>query len=317
MRDLIILTPVFNDWDSLCILLAKFNDLAAQNDLCIHMVAVNDGSTLPVPCWDLPTLDHIAALDVITLVRNLGHQRAIAMGIAWLNSRNVDAPVIVMDCDGEDKPEDILRLLAESEQSPGQIIFARRTRRSDGHLFRAFYRFFKNFFYLLTGQRIAFGNFCLIPPGQLCRVAHLQELWNHFAAGIMHSGMPWKAIPIARGKRFAGKSHMNLTALVLHGLSAVSVHIEVVYVRLLFLAFALIVLDALGFLALVYVRYGTTLAIPGWATNVAIGLTVVMVQAVLFLALLSFVILSYRSIKMFIPAVDFNAYLLDIEHVKP
>jgi hypothetical protein len=72
-------------------------------------------------------------------------------------------------------------------------------------------------------------------------------------------------------------------------------------------------LDGVGFLILVYIKYFTPLAIPGWATNVAIGLVVVMSQVLLFLGLLSFVVLSYRSGKMFIPAVDFKDYLLKIE----
>ncbi|HAE59313.1 MAG TPA: glycosyl transferase family 2, partial [Anaerolineae bacterium] len=68
---------------------------------------------------------------------------------------------------------------------------------------------------------------------------------------------------------------------------------------------------------LVYIRFFTPLAIPGWATNVAIGLTVIMVQAVLFLALLSFFVLSYRSAKMFIPIVDYKDFVLDLEREIP
>jgi len=316
MRELSILTPVFNDWESLVLLLRALNELAAQNDLRLHVTAVDDGSTLPPPAWDLRGLERIAAFDVVLLARNLGHQRAIAMGLAALNSKDTGAPIIVMDGDGEDQPSDILHLLAEHDKSPGEIIFAQRAKRSEGHLFRVFYIFFKVFFWLLTGRHITFGNFCLIPAEQLRRVARLQELWNHFAAGIMHSGLRWRTIPTSRGKRFAGVSSMNLIALVLHGLSAISVYIEVVYVRLLSFSFVLMLLDMLAFLVLVYIRFGTSLAIPGWATSVAVGLTVVMVQAILFLVLLSFVVLSYRSAKMFIPAVDYKDYLLHVEHIK-
>lgn len=317
MRELSILTPVYNDWESLALLLRELNELAVQNDLRLHVIAVDDGSTLPPPALDLRGLEGIAAFDIVLLARNLGHQRAIAMGLATLNSMDISKPIIVMDGDGEDQPPDILNLLVEHDKNPGEIIFAQRAKRSEGQLFRVFYIFFKVFFWLLTGRHITFGNFCLIPAEQLRRVAHLQELWNHFAAGIMHSGLRWRTIPTSRGKRFAGVSSMNLIALVLHGLSAISVYIEVVYVRLLSFSFALMLLDMLAFLVLIYIRFGTSLAIPGWATNVTVGLTVVMVQAILFLALLSFVVLSYRSAKMFIPAVDYKDYLLRVEHIKP
>lgn len=317
MRDLCIIIPVYNDWESLKLLLDALNDVAATNDLSLRVIAVDDGSTLPSPALNLAGLDHIAAFDKVSLVRNLGHQRAIAMGLAVMNTMDTTAPIIVMDADGEDQPADILRLLTEHDQRPGEIIFAQRAKRSEGRLFRSLYLFFKVFFWLLTGNRITFGNFCIIPVEQLRRVAHTQEIWNHFAAGVIHSGLRWKTIPTVRGKRFAGRSRMNLVALVLHGLSAVSVHIEIVYVRLLFFSSGLILLDVLSFLFLVFIRFGTQLAIPGWATNVAVGLTVVMVQAILFLALLSFVVLSYRSGKMFIPAVDYKDYLLGVEHIKP
>ena len=311
MREILIVTPVYNDWQSLKILVESLEQVAARFELHIRILAVDDGSTLPPPT-DLP-----ASLKLIRLARNLGHQRAIAVGLSVAQAMRANLPVVVMDCDGEDRPEDIPLLLAEFDAHPGQIIFAQRAKRSEGGLFRVFYVFFKWLFLLLTGHKINFGNFCVIPPASLRRIVYMQEIWNHFATGVMRSGLPWRTAPTARSHRYAGRSHMNLVALVLHGLSAISVYIEVVYVRLLFAALSIIGLDALAFLILVYIRFFTPLAIPGWATNVAIGLTVIMVQAVLFLALLSFFVLSYRSAKMFIPIVDYKDFVLDFEREIP
>ena len=306
MREIMVVTPVYNDWQALAMLAQSLMAVADQHELHIRLLAVDDGSTiLPV---NLP-----ADLHLVCLARNLGHQRAIAVGLAVAHAMQVDLPIVVMDCDGEDRPEDIPALLSEFDINPDKIIFARRAKRSEGEIFRIFYVFFKFIFHVLTGHSIAFGNFCIIPPASLKRIVYLQEIWNHFAAGIMRSGLPWRTIPTERGKRYAGRSHMNLVALVLHGLSAISVYIEVVYVRLLFAALFLMGLDMAAFLVLVYIRFFTPLAIPGWATNVAIGLTVVMVQALLFLALLSFVVLSYRSSKMFIPAVDYKDFVPNLE----
>jgi hypothetical protein len=221
-----------------------------------------------------------------------------------------------MDCDGEDRPADIPCLLDEYDQHPDAIIFAQRARRSEGFLFRLFYKLFKLIFQGLTGGAISFGNFCLIPPEYLERIVYFQEIWNHFAAGIMRSNLKWRTISTDRGKRYAGKSHMNLVSLVLHGLSAISVYTEIVYIRLIFLSFFVIILDIIGFLVLLYIKYFTLLAIPGWGTSVAIGLVLVMLQAILFLTMFSFAILSYRSMKMFIPAIDFEDYLRKTERIK-
>ncbi|HAE59312.1 MAG TPA: glycosyl transferase family 2, partial [Anaerolineae bacterium] len=184
MREILIVTPVYNDWQSLKILVESLEQVAARFELHIRILAVDDGSTLPPPT-DLP-----ASLKLIRLARNLGHQRAIAVGLSVAQAMRANLPVVVMDCDGEDRPEDIPLLLAEFDAHPGQIIFAQRAKRSEGGLFRVFYVFFKWLFLLLTGHKINFGNFCVIPPASLRRIVYMQEIWNHFAAGVMRSGLP-------------------------------------------------------------------------------------------------------------------------------
>lgn len=312
MKTIFILTPLYNDWQALTRLCDELKTLGEKQGLAFHLLVVNDGSSRPPETLPAPQ-GSLRAVQVLHLTRNLGHQRAIAIGLAFAHQMDIQAPLVVMDCDGEDRPEDIPRLLAESERTPDTIVFARRARRSESLLFRIFYLAFKAIFRLLTGRSIAFGNFCLIPPALLGRVVYLQEIWNHFAAGLLRAGLPWTSIPTARGRRYAGRSHMSLTPLVLHGLSAISVYVEVVYARLIFFTLALLAVDVLAFLALLYVRYLTSLAIPGWATTVAIGLTLLASQAFLFLALLTFLLLSYRSARMFIPATDYPAYLLRVE----
>ncbi|MCP4142017.1 MAG: glycosyltransferase [Chloroflexi bacterium] len=314
MREITIITPVYNDWEAFLLLLSEIEEVASENALSVKIIAVNDGS-VHVPKMTIEA-GNIASVEIMHLSRNLGHQRSIAVGLSALHKKGeVFAPIVVMDCDGEDRPTDIPRLLSEYDRHPNAIIFAQRARRSEGLVFKLFYRLFKLVFRVLTGGAISFGNFCLIPPEYLERIVYFQEIWNHFAAGIMHSSLKWRTISTNRGKRYAGKSHMNLTSLVLHGLSAISVYTERVYVRFILVSFLLISLDVIGFIILLYVKYLTPLAIPGWATNVAVGLVLIMLQVILFLAILSFAVLGYRSMKMFIPAIDFENYLRKIEKI--
>ena len=317
MREITIITPVYNDWDAFSLLVAEIDKVAGKNAFKAKIIAVNDGSVfVPELENELSGFSHITEIELMHLSRNLGHQRSIAVGLSALHKKGEAlAPIIVMDCDGEDRPIDIPRLLDAYDQHPDAIIFAQRARRSEGFFFKLFYRLFKLVFRGLTGSAISFGNFCLIPPENLERIVYFQEIWNHFAAGIMYSNLKWKTVPTNRGKRYAGKSHMNLISLVLHGLSAISVYTEIVFVRLIFLSFFAILLDSIGFLILLYIKYFTLLAIPGWGTSVAIGLVLVMLQAILFLTILSFAILGYRSMKMFIPAIDFEDYLRKTERV--
>jgi len=313
-----ILLPVYNDWESFIRLMEGMDRCAGElENITFKIIAVDDGSTFPyaVKKSETDAYRHIREINILHLARNLGHQKAIALGIAYINSNVPSDLVIVMDADGEDQPEDIPSLLEESRRSPGHIVFARRTRRSEGFAFRIFYLLYKLFFKLLTGRAIAFGNFALIPGSLLNRVAHLPEIWNHFAAGVMRANIPLSSIPTRRGKRYGGNSSMNFISLIIHGLSAISVYVEILTVRLMIFATAVIFVGILGFLVLLYIKYFTLLAIPGWATNVAIGIVVIMFQAVLLLALLTFLSLNYRSSKLFIPAKDYQDYLLNLEKV--
>jgi hypothetical protein len=131
----------------------------------------------------------------------------------------------------------------------------------------------------------------------------------------MRANIPWSSIPTQRGNRYNGRSTMDFVSLVLHGLSAISVYTEILAVRLMIFAIGTILVGVAGFLVLLYVKYLTPLAIPGWATNVAIGIVVILFQALLLLALLTFVSLNYRTSKLFIPAKDYQDYLLKLEKI--
>ena len=310
--------PVYNDWDSFTRLVNDIDHCTSGlNNLSIDIIAIDDGSAQPLPVLNnaFGKYKYIREISILHLARNLGHQKAIALGIAYINSNIPCDLVIVMDADGEDQPKDIARLLEESNKFPKHIIFARRTRRSEGLVFRVFYFLYKVFFSLLTGREIAFGNFSLIPNSLLNRVAHLPEIWNHFAAGIMRANIPWTTVPTQRGNRYGGKSSMNFITLVIHGLSAISVYIEILTVRLMLFAMIVIMVGIISFFVMLYVKYLTPLAIPGWATSVAIGIVVIMFQAILLLAMLAFLSLNYRSSKLFIPAKDYQDYLLNLEKI--
>ncbi len=195
-------------------------------------------------------------------------------------------------------------------------MFAKRERRSEEGAFRLFYAIYKLLFRLLTGQEISFGNFCSIPQLHLAQVTRLPMIWTHFASGVMRSGLPIDLLPTARAKRYAGKSRMNLVSLVMHGLSAISVYVDMMTVRLILGASVVVVLGVLGFLGLLYVKFLTPLAIPGWATTVAIGLGLMVFQALSLLAFLSLVFLNYRVMPLPIPARSFQDFILRVDTIR-
>ena len=134
-------------------------------------------------------------------------------------------------------------------------------------------------------------------------------LWNHYAAAVVHARLPVEKLPLARGQRYSGRSHMNLVSLVTHGLSAISVYSDIVGVRLLLLAALLLSLATVGLAAVVVVRLCTDLAIPGWATNAAGFLLVSALCAVLLMVLFVQMILQARNFAPFLPLRDWRFYV--------
>jgi hypothetical protein len=300
-----VLSPVYNDWDC-AERLTK--DLA---NVCLGGKApaiffIDDGSV------DMPPNhlnDNLNDGSIIHLTRNLGHQKAIAIGLSYINDNEKYDYVVVMDSDGEDRPADIEGLAKEVTKKQDSVIFAHRKRRHEGIVFKTLYYVYRFLFQVLTGQTIAFGNFCIIPLKLLKKVAHVSEIWNHFSGGIIRSRIPYSTVPVDRGKRYFGSSKMNFTALIIHGISSITVHLDVVAVRLLMMA-AMVVVSIPAGLILV-------LGIPTFKTEVSpiliggvFGILISLLVIILFIALsLTFNVLFYRIQKPFIPALEYKKFL--------
>ena len=108
-----------------------------------------------------------------------------------------------------------------------------RGQRSELLQFRIFYGWTRALFSLCTGTRIKHGNFSLIPARQLIGLLHSSNTWNNLAASIVRSRMPYCAHEMDRGRRYAGQSKMAFTSLLIYGLSAVSVYLDILTARLL------------------------------------------------------------------------------------
>jgi polyisoprenyl-phosphate glycosyltransferase len=307
----LILIPVFNDWVALAELLSKLDSVLSDHGIKAEVLVVDDGSTLePDELRSGAQFTALQRVDVLTLRRNLGHQRAIAIGLAYVEDCLNTGAVVVMDGDGEDDPADVPRLLNRLHEAGGRkIVFAERARRSESIGFKAFYALYKLIHWLLTGKGVRIGNFSAVPRRRLASLVAVSELWNHYAAAVVRSRQPYCMVPTKRGKRYCGQSTMNFVALVTHGLSAISVHADVAGVRLLMLSGVLGLLTLLGIVAAVIVRLATNLAVPGWATYTVGILMVLLVQAMLAAFVFSFVILGARHGSTFLPRRDYAYFI--------
>jgi hypothetical protein len=314
----VILMPVLDDWVSLGMLITRIDLLFADGRARFDIVAKDDGSNVGfVPNGDMLTGGCIDSLEVIHLAANLGHQRAIAVGLSLIARRDDVGSVLVMDSDGEDRPEDIATLLEAARIHPDHVILARRVRRSEGPGFRFGYVVYKLMFRLLTGKVINFGNFCLLPIAAVRSLVHTPDLWNNLAATIMRSRLRKTVVPTMRGIRLAGQSLMDLPALVIHGLSAMLVYSDLIFVRVL-LACAMAGLAAVfGAVLVVLVHVTTSFGIPGWASNMMGDLLIILMQTVVIAVATTLTVLSNRSQRPIVPYVDAPAFVADRQRVSP
>lgn len=304
---IVLLLPVLDDWDALGRLLHEADRVLAAENLEVQVVVVDDGSTVPVGGLDGSSFVAIATCEVVRLRRNLGHQRAIAVGLAYLEAERPDCGlVVVLDSDGEDDPRDIPRLVERCRASTiGAMVFAERRKRSESLAFRVCYHLYRLVHRVLTGRSVRVGNFSALPRERLASLVAVSDLWNHYAAAAFTSRQPIETIPTHRARRLAGRSRMNFVALVAHGLSAISVYGDVIGVRLLLATIGLIGLVGLALVATLLVRLLTALAIPGWATTMFGVLLILLFQATLFLFVFSFMILAGRNAAGFLPRRDY------------
>jgi hypothetical protein len=314
-KTIAIVTPVLDDWVSFATLLGEISDLFTGSDFTFYVYAVDDGSITPFDpdAVVLPEGSCIRSVEVIRLAVNLGHQRAVAVGLCEIaDSTEIDA-VLVMDSDGQDRPVDLALLLATSLRHPKHVVLAKRARRSEAYSFRFCYGVYKLLFYALTGQPINFGNYCLLPMPAVRRLAHMPELWNNLAASIMRSRLAYTSVPTARGGRYAGVSKMNLVSLILHGLSAMSVHTDKIFVRILLAAGFVGGMVSLSIAAVAGIRTATDFAIPGWATTVAGDLLIILFQTLVIVVAATLTFLAGRSHRPFVPIFDCRQFVVHRE----
>lgn len=285
-----IIIPVFNDWESLNYLLKDISKIKENKNSIfssINVTIIDDASTIIQKTEQ--SFDNIK-IKTLRLINNLGSQRAINIGLRYLNEKKIDFDYcIIMDSDGEDRAEDIVKLVNIAEENKDNIIFASRAKREDGILFYLFYKIYLFFFYLLTGENLNFGNFSCIPKKILPSVIRLNNSEVHHSASILKSNLTYLKTKCDRGKRYKGKSKMSINKLALHGLNGVAIFVELVLIRFFILSLIGMTLSLTIIVSVIILKINNLIGVLNWATNTTIGFAILFVIFLLigFLSLLN------------------------------
>ena len=283
-RTLWVVTPVYHDVESCLILrtaiLKELERIPFPRPERTQFVVIDDSGNQD---QEIEQLDALPDVTTIAAPFNLGHQRALVFGLRSL-APGIDAAdwVVTLDSDGEDRPEDIARLLEPLAASPAKenrLILAWRTSRQEAFWFKAMYVIFKFMFRFLTGTVIRTGNFAAA-RGQVVKqvLYHPAFDWS-YASALLSLNLPATFVPCGRGARYAGRSKMGFSQLITHGLRMLMPFIDRIATRALIMFGALF---AGGLAALTVVGVAalfTSWTIPQWAELLLLTIVAVSLSA--------------------------------------
>jgi hypothetical protein len=217
-----ILIPVYNDWQSVYKLLENINSEVSSLDHEFSVIIVNDASTEANPGLS-NNLDNLSSIKIINMKENRGHARCNAVGLKHIFTNEEFDYVIPMDGDGEDRPEEIKKLLDNLNYHPDKPIVGERIRRSEGIFFKFCYFIHKLITFTFTGQSIKYGNYTCLPKTIVEKMINEKATWSSFSGSLAKVAKDRASIPSERGTRYFGPSKMSFKNLLIHSLSIISV----------------------------------------------------------------------------------------------
>ena len=246
MKKIIILIPIYNDWNSVLKLLQNINSEVSSLDHEFSVIIVNDASSEKQSISALNT-ENLQSFKIINMNENRGHARCIASGLKYIFEKEEFDYVIPMDADGEDRPEEINDFFKKAEENPNRTITGNRFKRSEGILFKILYEAHKLLTLIFTGKLIKFGNFTCLPRAHVEQLIQKPYLWNSYSSSVMRAIKDRVSIGSVRGLRYVLPSKMNFTALIFHSLAIISVFRNIFIIRstaLLLLCFLFLILKS-------------------------------------------------------------------------
>jgi len=230
MMKVVILIPVYNDWQSVSKLIDEINNLSVSSEFQISVIIVNDASNHDRQ-EENKNLENINSIKILNMKTNQGHARCIATGLKYINEKEDFDYVIPMDGDGEDRPEEIIEFLNKIKISNNEPIVAERVKRSENLIFKICYQVHKLITLTFTGKYIKFGNFTCLPKTTVQKLINEKSTWNSYSGSLKKVENNLLSIPSTRGTRYFGPSKMSFYNLIKHSLSIISVFRKTFLIR--------------------------------------------------------------------------------------
>ena len=239
MKKFKILMPCYNDWPSIFKLLDNIDQEILELNGEFSVLIVNDGSNEKMP-ESKRVYKNIKSVEVINMKKNQGHTRSNATGIRYLSKKENFDYLILMDGDGEDRPEEIKLLVNKVLKSEDVSVVAKRIKRSEGLIFSILYNLHKLITLVFTGRNMNFGHYSCLTKKDVDAISSKESLWGNYSGTVKKFISKLDNIPCARGMRYVQPSKMSFIKLVIHSFSILAVFRYQVLLRSVFFSIILL-----------------------------------------------------------------------------
>lgn len=205
-----VVSPVFMGESIVHELVSRLHENLSQITDSYDIILVNDSS--PDESW--AKILHECQCDKrvkgINLSRNFGQHKAITAGLTYSKGDWV----VVMDCDLQDRPEEISRLYLKALEGY-DIVQGERENRKDGFWKRLSSRLFFSIFHYLSGLKAnkKIANFGIYKQKVIEEVCKMPERERFFSFQINYLGFKTTSIPVEHGCRYEGESSYSIKKL--------------------------------------------------------------------------------------------------------
>jgi dolichol-phosphate mannosyltransferase len=258
-----VVTPVYGFHLNLEGLYTRLKKTLSKITEDFEIIMVNDAS--PDSAWSIITTlaEQDSRVRGINLSRNFGQHHAI---IAGLDSIRGDW-IVIMDCDLQDRPEEIIKLYRKALEGYDMVL-GRRVKRKDKAVNTFFSRLFHLILKYISGidHDHTISNFGIYSKKTIDAVCQYREQHRPFGIFIHYIGFRNTSIPVEHAKRDTGTSSYTLQKKLAHAVDTLVANSNKplqLSIRFGFLMF----IASLGYsvwLVLRYILYG--IGVAGWTS---------------------------------------------------
>lgn len=216
-----VVIPVYKSAESLEELSQRLATALSAVTADFEVILVNDGS--PDNSWDI--ISKLSKSDDrfigIRLSRNFGQHPAITAGLTY----STGEWVVVMDCDLQDRPEEIPKLFAKAQEGFEQVV-ATRNERQDSWLKRTTSHLYVRVLSYLSGRTInpSVGNFGIYHRCVVNVIMSLKEQGRTFGLLALWAGFRRTELEVEHVARPYGESSYSFRDLLKLGILGILSH---------------------------------------------------------------------------------------------